>query len=108
MNRCLKRCSVQINAFHFDRLNVLFLAGCSFLVHQFCFLEGYRTCFHLSYHDLPLAIYNTEVEYITRLYQLGGSGDDSINQDSAALDTLSGKFSSQVEVSGPQPLINTH
>ena len=63
---------------------------------------------HLSYHDLPLAIYNTEVEYITRLYQLGGSGDDSINQDSAALDTLSGKFSSQVEVSGPQPLINTH
>jgi hypothetical protein len=34
---------------------------------------------HLSYHDLPLAVYYTEVEYITRPNQLGGPGDDSIN-----------------------------
>lgn len=84
MDRCLKRYPVQTNAFHFDRLNVPFLAACSFLVHQLCFLEGYRTCIHLSYHDLPLAVYYTKVEYITRLNQLGGLGDDSIDQDSAA------------------------
>lgn len=63
---------------------------------------------HLSYHDLPLAVYNTEVEYITRPNQLGGLGSDSIDQNSAALDTLSGKFPSQVEARGPQPFINTH
>lgn len=92
---------MQANAFHFDRLNVPFLAGCSFLVHHFYFLEGYWACSHFSYHDLPLAVYNTKVEYIARLNQLGGHGDDSINHDSAALDTLSGKFPSQVEASGP-------
>ena len=99
---------MQIKAMQFDRLNVPFSAGCGFLVHQFCFLEGYRTCIHLAYHDLPFAVYNTKAEYITRLNQLGGSDDAPIDQDSAALDTLSGKFPSQVEVSGPQPLINMH
>ena len=108
MDHGLKRYPVQSDAFHFNRLNVPFSAGCGFLVHQFCFLEGYRTCIHLAYHDLPFAVYNTKVEYITRLNQLGGSDDAPIDQDSAALDTLSGKFPSQVEVSGPQPLINTH
>lgn len=99
---------MQTHAFHFDRLKVPFLAGCSFLVHQFCVPYGYGTCIHLSCHDLPLTVYYTEVEYITRLNQLSGPSDGSINQDSAALDTLSGEFPSQLEASGPQPLINTH
>lgn len=63
---------------------------------------------HLSYHDLPLAVYNTEVEYITWLNHLSGPSDGTINQDSAALDTLCGEFPSQMEASGPQPLINSH
>ena len=71
-------------------------------------IEGYRSCIHLAYHDLPFAVYNTKAEYITRLNQLGGSDDAPIDQDSAALDTLSGKFPSQVEARGPQPFINTH
>lgn len=108
MDHGLKRYPVQSDAFHFNRLNVPFSAGCGFLVHQFCFLVRCGIRVYASYHDFPLTVNYTEVKYITRLNELGGSGDGAINQDSAALDTLSGKFPSQVEVSGPQPLINTH
>lgn len=99
---------MQIYATHFDRLNVPFSAGCGFLVHQFCFFERCRIRIQDSDHDLPLTVNYSEVEYITRLNQLRSFGDDSIDQDSAALDTLSGESPSQMEVSGPQPLINTH
>lgn len=99
---------MQSDAFHFNRLNVPFSAGCGFLVHLFCFLERCGIRVYGSYHDFPLAVNYTEVECITRLNQMGWPSDGSINHDSAALDTLGGKFPSQVEVSGPQPLINTH
>ena len=99
---------MQAHAIQFDRLNVSFLAGCGFLVHQFCFLAGCRTCIHLSYNDIPLTVNYTEVEHIAWLDQLGWSSNGSVNQDSAALDTLGGKFPGLVEASGPQPLFNTH
>lgn len=99
---------MQTDAIHFDRLNVPFSAACGLLVHQSCFREGCRIRIHGSCHDFPLAVNYTEVEYITRLDQMGWPSNSAVNQDSAALDVLSGELSGLVEASSPQPLINTH